>query len=146
MRTNCVQGDPKRRQKARSPEGRVGPDCWEEVRSSSRRLQAQGSLLDYRHHTNKHPANKQKSKALEPQHPNSHALVCQQARCGYLLICWPTGPLGPGLQQQASSCTPGPGYAFQDTISSFQVPRFRFQATTSPSRFQLPAFRPPFQL
>lgn len=44
-----------------------GPGVPEEVRSSSRRLQAQGSLLD-RHHTNKHPANKRKSKALEPRH------------------------------------------------------------------------------
>ena len=43
-----------------------GPGVPEEVRSSSRRLQAQGSLLD-RHHTNKHPANKRKSKALEPR-------------------------------------------------------------------------------
>ena len=45
---------------------RLGPGVPGRGKEFLRRLQAQGSLLD-RHHTNKHPANKRKSKALEPR-------------------------------------------------------------------------------
>ena len=40
-----VQGDPKGHQKAMFAEGPWGPECREEVRSSSPRLQAQSELL-----------------------------------------------------------------------------------------------------
>ena len=50
----------------------------------------------------------------------------------HLLIYWAHGPLGPGLEQQASSCTRGPGYAFQDPFSSFQGSDFLLRGFNIP--------------
>ena len=54
---NASKSDPEGAQGPTMSGGFVGPECREEVRSSSRRLQAQGSLLANHHHKNNHPAN-----------------------------------------------------------------------------------------
>ena len=59
----------------------MGPECREEVRSSSRRLQAQGSLLQIIiiQTTIKQVSKMQRPKITAPQ---LKRIACRQARCG----------------------------------------------------------------